>query len=295
LAVGAHTFSVRATDQAGNTDQSPATFTWTIQASSGGSYSHIVWVVMENHGYDQIVNSSSATYIHSLMSTYGALTNMFAESHPSLPDYIAMTSGSTQGITDDNGPSTHPLNVENIFHQLPFGGSRSLEESMPSNCYTSNSGNYAVRHNPETYYTNLGTDCAHYNVPLGASPDLSAKFTFITPNLCHDMHSNSCSGSSDVIKQGDDWLRSFVPQLMNTAQYQAGNTALFITWDEDQGSEGNHIPTIVIDPNSPHTTSACQGTRYTHYSMLRYVEDKFGVARIGGASSANPLDGCFGL
>jgi hypothetical protein len=80
-------------------------------------------------------------------------------------------------------------------------------------------------------------------VPLGSTPDLSAKVTCITPNNCHSMHSNSCSGSSDVIKQGDDWLRSSVPQLLATSHYQAGNTAVFITWDEDQGSESNHIPT----------------------------------------------------
>lgn len=252
---------------------------------------HVVWVVMENHSYDQIIgNTSSAPYINSLAQQYGSATNMQAESHPSLPNYIAMTSGSTQGITDDSNPASHPLSVENIFHQLAGGRSRSLEESMPSNCYKSNASPYAVRHNPEAYYTNLGSDCARYDVPLGPAPDLSAAFTFITPNVCHDMHSNSCSGSADPILQGDQWLRGFVPKLLATPQYRAGNTVIFITWDEGRGS--NQIPTLVLSPTTSHVRSS---TAFTHYSMLRTTEEILGLPLIGGAVSAASMRTAFHL
>jgi phosphatidylinositol-3-phosphatase len=254
---------------------------------------HIVWVVMENRSYEEIIGDTlNDAYINLLAQTYGTATNMHAESHPSLPNYIAMTSGSTQGITDDSGPGSHPLNVPNIFAQLPAGESRSLEESMPSNCYKSDSGNYAVRHNPEVYYTNLGTDCGNFDVPFGSAPDLSAKFTFVTPNLCHDMHSNSCTGSSNIELQGDQFLQAYVPQLLASPQYQAGNTLIVITWDEDSGANGNHIPTILIYPSISHVSS---GVSFTHYSMLKDVEDIFGLPEIGGAQSANSMRLAFGL
>jgi phosphatidylinositol-3-phosphatase len=257
---------------------------------------HVVWVIMENHAYEQIIgDTKDAPYINSLADKFGSATQMFAEGHPSLPNYLAMTSGSTQGITDDSGPSSHPLDVPNVFRQLPGGRSRSLVESIPSHCDRSDSTTYAVRHNPEAYYTNLGTDCASFDVPFGSIPDLSAQFTLIVPNECHDMHSNSCSGSNNLIAQGDQFLQRYVPQLLHSQRYVAGDTVIFITWDEDSGSNRNHIPTLILDPFGAHTTAACQRTHYTHYSMLQYVEDTFGVSRIGGAASANSMRGCFGL
>jgi fibronectin type 3 domain-containing protein len=287
-------YQVTAVDNAGNESAKSATASATPQGSTQPTaYDHIVWIVMENTSYEQIVGSSSAPYINSLVSQFGSATNFHAENHPSLPNYIAMTSGSEQGISDDGNPSSHPLNVENVFHQLPAGASRSLEESMPSNCFKSdstdaNGGKYSAHHNPMAYYTNLGTDCANFDVPLGSSPDLSANFTFITPNQCNNMH--DCS-----ISTGDSFLQGFVPKIMNSSQYQAGKTAIFITWDEDDTNHGNHIPTLIINPNGAHETSACQGTSYTHYSMLRYVEANFGLPPIGSAASANSMAGCFGL
>ena len=298
LACGtAYPLGVVAFDAAGNRS-SQTTLTGTTAACitpppPPNGIQHIVWVVMENHSYEQIIgDTTNDPYINLLAQTYGSATNMHAESHPSLPNYIAMTSGSTQGITDDSGPGSHPLNVPNIFAQLPAGGSRSLEESMPSNCDKSNSGNYAVRHNPEVYYTNLGTDCTNFDVPFGSAPDLSAKFTYITPNLCHDMHSNSCAGSSNVELQGDLFLQSYVPQLLASPQYQAGNTLIIITWDEDSGANGNHIPTILIYPSISHVSS---NVSFTHYSMLKDVEDIFGVTETGGATSATSMRSAFGL
>jgi phosphatidylinositol-3-phosphatase len=255
--------------------------------SPPATYDHVVWVVMENHSYPEIIGSSSAPYINQLASQCGSASNFSAESHPSLPNYIAMTSGSTQGITDDNGPASHPLNVPSIFSQLGTGGWRSLEESMPSNCDLSDSGTYAVRHNPAAYYTNIRTDCATYDVPLGSTPDLSARFTFVTPNLCDDMH--DCSVST-----GDSWLSTFLPKVFGSAEYQAGRTAVFLTWDEDDSSAGNHIATLVIAPSVvPGTTS---GTAFNHYSMLRTSEEMLGLSSfIGNAATATSMRSAFGV
>jgi phosphatidylinositol-3-phosphatase len=129
-------------------------------------YDHVGWVVMENHSFDDVIGSSDAPFINKLADQFGLATDFFAEAHPSLPNYIAMTSGSTQGITDDGPPADHQLQAPSIFSLLPGGGSRSLQESMPSNCFQTDSGEYAVRHNPQAYYVNLGGDCANFNVPL---------------------------------------------------------------------------------------------------------------------------------
>jgi phosphatidylinositol-3-phosphatase len=250
------------------------------------SYDHVVWVVMENHSYSEVVGSASAPYESQLASRCGSASRMFAETHPSLPNYIAMTSGSAQGITDDNGPSSHPLNVPSVF-SLTAGGWRSLEESMPSNCALSNSGQYAVRHNPAAYYTNIRTECASLDVPLASTPDLSARFTFVTPNLCNDTH--DCS-----VQTGDTWLQGFLTKVFASAEYQAGRTAVFLTWDEDDSSMSNQIPTLVAAPSVvPGTAST---TTFNHYSMLRTTEELLGLSPLlGNAATATSMRSAFNL
>jgi phosphatidylinositol-3-phosphatase len=118
---------------------------------------------------------------------------------------------------------------------------------------------------------NLGGDCAQYNVPLLDPPDLSARFTFVTPNLIHDMHNGT-------VADGDKWLSTFVPTVMTSAEYAAGRTAVFITWDEDDsglGAGDNHIPTLVIAPSVPAGTRV--SARLDHYSMLRVTQEMLGL------------------
>jgi hypothetical protein len=250
------------------------------------AWQHIVWIVMENHSYSQVIGSSSAPYENALAGQCGLATNDYAITHPSLPNYVAMTSGDPQGVTDDSGPSSHPLNVPSIFSQLGTGGWRALQESMPSNCYLSGSGQYAVRHNPAAYYTNIRTDCATYDVPLGPTPDISARYTFVTPNLCNDTH--DCSVAS-----GDTWLQTFIPKLTSTPEYRAGSTAIFLTWDEDDMTNVNQIATFVISPSTvPGTKSA---TKFTHYSLLRTTEEMLGLSTLGGAAGATSMRSAFNL
>lgn len=258
---------------------------WAQSARHRHAIQHVVWVVMENKAYSSVVGAGSAPYINRLAHRYGLATDDAAISHPSLPNYIAMTSGSDQGISDDSGPSSHRLNVPSIFSQLPGGASRSLEQGMPSNCAKGDSGKYAVRHNPETYYTNLSRECSRYDVPFGARPDLSARFTFVTPNVINDMHDGS-------VGDGDRFLQTFVPALMASPQYRSGNTVIFITWDENDGTSGNRVPCIVI---SPFTHGTRDGTRYSHYSLLRTTEALLGLPFLGNAKSANSMIGKFGL
>jgi hypothetical protein len=238
---------------------------------------HVVWIMFENVGYS-VVGSPSAPYLNSLAKDCGLATNDFAVSHPSLPNYIALTSGSTQGISDDNEPSAHPLDVTNIFSQLK-GNWRAYAESMPTVCDRVTSGQYAARHNPAVYYTNLAT-CARNDVPLRNPLSLSAAFTMIVPNVCNDMH--SCP-----VATGDAWLKKYVTLILASPQYRARTLALFITFDENDESASNQIPTVVVAPSVPRGLRVA--TRFTHYSLLRTTEALLHLPFLGDARSASSM------
>lgn len=251
-------------------------------------YQHIVWIVFENKEFSQVIGSADAPYINSIANQCGVATSFYAESHPSLTNYIAMTSGSTQGISDDGSPSEHRLAVPNIFQQLGSGW-RALAEAMPANCALSNSGLYAVRHNPAVYYTNVRGQCASQDVPLGARPDLSARFTFVAPSLCNSMHSCSTGQTTtQQVRNGDKWLSTFLPKALASRQYRAGSTAVFVTWDEDDYHHNQHIPTLVLAPSVPRGIKV--GTTFNHYSMLRTTEELLGIGRyVGNAANASSM------
>ena len=252
---------------------------------------HVVWILMENKSPD-VLDSPGAPYLSGLARTYGYAADYRAIAHPSLPNYIALTSGSTHGVSHDwspgvpGQPMTYALDVPSIFSQLPGGRSRSLAESMSRNCERMNSFPYLVRHNPEVYYTNLGSDCSNYDVPFRPTPDLSAAFTFVAPNAINDMHNGT-------IQDGDTFLASFVPKLMATPQYRAGTTVIFITWDESEVDTGpNRVPLIVI---SPYTHRVVDNHAYTHYSLLRTTERLLGLPLLANARTAPSMIGRFGF
>ena len=240
--------------------------------------------MLENVGY-AVVKSPSAPYFNQLATSCGLATNYDAISHPSLPNYIALTSGSTQGITDDNDPSSHPLSVPSIFSQLGSNW-KTLAESMPTACDGVTSGDYAARHNPAVYYTNITASCEQDDVPLTLPMDLSARFTMIVPNICDDMH--SCP-----VTIGDNWLRRMVPQIIRSQEYQSRSLVLVITFDENDGDATNQVPTLVIAPTVPRGIRV--GTAFTHYSLLRTTETLLHLAPLAGAITATSMIAPFHL
>lgn len=253
-------------------------------ASGASHYRHVVWILLENVGYS-VVGSSSAPYFNSLAAHCGLATNNDAVSHPSLPNYIALTSGSTQGITDDGEPSTHPLSVPSIFSELGDRW-RSLVESMPSACDQVTSGTYAARHNPAVYYQSINSVCQTNDVPLTSPLNLSASFTFIVPNICDDMH--SCPVAS-----GDAWLHQTVPQILASPLYQSHQMVLFITFDENNSLASNRVPTLVIAPSVPRGERV--GVAFTHYSLLRTTETLLHVGLLGASGTARSMVAPFHL
>jgi phosphatidylinositol-3-phosphatase len=259
------------------------------------TYAHVIWIWEENHSYSDIIGSPDAPYMNALAQSCGLATNYSAITHPSLPNYIAATSGSTQGIKNDNDPSSNAVAAVSLFEQA--GSAGSYEESMPSNCYLTDSGDYAVRHNPETYYTRIRTACGTDNVPMGTTSSgaflnaLNAgtlpKFAFVTPNVQNDMHNGT-------VAMGDAWLQGWVPKIIASSSYQAGNTVLVITFDEGRRNIGQIVATIVVSPyTTPGTRSA---TAFNHYSLLRTTEELLGIPTyLGNAATATSMRSAFGL
>jgi hypothetical protein len=173
---------------------------------------------------------------------------------------------------------------------------------MPANCDPANSGEYAVRHNPPPYYTTL-TGCSSLDVPYTQlAGDLTngtpPAFSFITPNLIDDMHDGT-------IADGDTWLVSNLPTILNSPEYQNGTTAIFITWDEGAGGKTGEscatntadpsyqVATIVISPSTP--AGATSSALFNHYSLLGTTEQLLGLPALGQASASATMTTAFNL
>jgi hypothetical protein len=239
---------------------------------------HTVVVIMENHAYSDVIGNPSAPYIVSLRNAGANFTDSHAVTHPSEPNYLALFEGDTEGLTDDSCP--HTYHAANLASVLLASGQTFLgySESMPAFGYTGcNSGNYARRHNPWVNYANVP---ATANLPFNAFPadygDLPT-VAYVVPDLCHDMH--DCS-----VATGDAWLAS---QLDGYVQWAMSHNSLFIlTFDEDNGTATNQIATIFVGPM---VQSGDYPTRIDHSSVLRTLEDMYGVPATGKAANTESI------
>jgi hypothetical protein len=270
-------------------------------SGTGGGSAHVQTlfvILMENHDWADIVGSASAPYINSLLAIGAHCENYHNvppsnSQHPSEPNYIWLEAGDNLGLTTDNNPSASNCakGQDHLAKQLSAAGipwKGYMEDISGTICPLTQPGNYAVRHDPFVFFDDVsGTDCSdqtsayciqHVRPYSELAGDLASgqvgKYNFITPNECHDMHSNGCPGSNDVIKQGDDWLSTEIPKLMASQPYLDGG-AIFITWDE--GDSGNApIGMIVLSPLAKVGYSS--NTSLSHSSMLRTAQTVCGVS-----------------
>ena len=276
-------------------------------SATAAKYSKVLVIAEENHSYGEIIGDPAAPYVTMLANTYGTATNMnagYPTGCPSLAAYILLTSGSTQGICDDDNPSAHQLSASSIFSQVDDAGMqwRNYAEDAPDNCAGTNADNdrFLVRHTPAPYYTSEAVRCASWDVPLGTVTSGALHddvvlgtlpaYSFVTPDACGDMHGAPACPGGDV-SIGDAWLRSWIPVIMGGPDYTAGRLVIIITWDEGNSSS-NHIPTVVI---SPTTRGVSSGTAFTHCSTLRATEEILGLGTLGCAANAPSMLGPFHL
>jgi hypothetical protein len=255
---------------------------------------HVLLIVEENTPY---ATAMRLPYIHALADRCGLATNYHGVTHPSLGNYMAMTSGVIPRAMrgSDCSPSLRCRSMAPSLFGQTGGSWRVWAESMPTPCSTATTSLYAVRHTAAPYYYGMRGSCPTHQVRLAAptyglpralATGVFPRFGLIVPNLVHDMHSGcrSC---------GDAWLGTWVPKIVASAPYRNGSTAILITWDEAY-VPGNHVPLIVV---SPYTRPGLRVLRpYAHYALLRSMEDTLHLGHLGLAAIANPgLAGAFGL
>jgi hypothetical protein len=245
--------------------------------------SHVVLMVLENKERGTVVGSPDAPYLNSLVRRYASASRSYAITHPSLPNYLALVSGSTHGITSDC--STCQASGPNLADQLQRAGLswKSYEEGLPRSCFRgATAGRYAKKHDPFAYWSSI--DCRRRVSFTALDADLAAgrlpAFSFIAPDLCHDMH--DCS-----VATGDRFLSQLVPRLLKGL---GPHGYLVLTFDEGSTdaaccggvARGGRIATVVAGPDvAPGRPGAAV---VDHYGVLRTIEDTFGLAHLGGAA-----------
>ena len=271
------------------------------------NFQHVFVIMMENTGYDSLIGNPNAPWINFAASTYGLATNSFGVTHPSQPNYIAATSGSTNGVVNDNDTT---INVPNIVDQLEENGKtwRAYMQSYAL-CATKLDhacGNqlYERKHNPFVSYQDVASNPARMANIVDFSQfasDLSSNnvpdYVWISPDQCTDMHGRAAPATDPcnfnniqgLIATGDAFLRSTVNAIMNS-QAWTGNSVIFITWDESDftgtgplgfgdtsgccdsspGNGGGHVVTLSIS-HSDHAART-SGVAYNHYSILATIE-----------------------
>jgi phosphatidylinositol-3-phosphatase len=254
------------------------------------SFGHVFVIVMENKELGSIIGNRSAPYINGLATQYGLATEYTAVTHPSQPNYLALWSGSTQGVRND-GVHTFAAGAT-LADQVEASG-RSWHvaaQNVPLDCFVGATasggedgvGTYARKHEPAISWTSVSssparcaniTDFSHFDPTVG-------NLWFLVPNLCNDMH--DCSVAS-----GDAFLRTFIPRILGSPVMR--DSVIFLTWDEGSTSSGGggEVPTIAVGPLVKGSfTSAIP---HSHYSLLRTIEQAWGMPCLLSACSANDL------
>jgi phosphatidylinositol-3-phosphatase len=277
----------------------PCGGTWTPATPKPATYKHIIWIWFENKSFGDIIgNTAQAPYLNALAEGCGLATSFYNETHKSTQNYLAAASGYPKGAFQPTLPS--------VFGQGIFW--KTYAESMTTNCQWDNTGKYVRGHNSPVWFGAIKSLCDVYDVPMGSCKPYVAnwctgtpgalyndlygsnfpQFAQIIPNSCHMMH--QC-----LISAGDNFLRIWIPYIMNRSFYKDGSTIVIITFDEGQPfdnvgvdcltvrTEDCHIPTVVV---SPYLNGVKTSRFYSHYSMLKSLEENFRLPLLGHAADS---------
>ncbi|HET7115115.1 MAG TPA: alkaline phosphatase family protein [Hanamia sp.] len=250
---------------------------------------HVIIVIEENHGYDQIIGSDSAAYINKLAREGAVFTDSHGVTHPSQPNYLAIFSGSTQGVTGDQCLqdsaffTTPNLAAALIKRGYSFKG---FGQTMPSSgflkCYYKKSKLtdqmlYGRKHCPwVNWLGNKKNEIPSYlSQPMTSFPKDFNKLptvAFVIPDMDHDMHNLGGPGDSAAIVRGDNWLKKNLNAYIRWAKTH--NSLFILTYDEDQFTAQNRIPTIFVGAN---IKPGKYDEKINHYSVLKTLEAMYGL------------------
>jgi hypothetical protein len=272
-------------------------------AVAAPSFSHVFIVMEENRSYSEVVGSSAMPYLNMLINNYGLATQYFANGHPSLPNYLWITSGGNDRMTLDKCEKTSgPLNVDNAVRELNAAGVswRAYMEDLPSVGWMGcSSGKYRQFLNPFAYYSDIVSSATQQRniVPFSQfitdlTNSSSARYNFITPNLCDNMHSdpacsNGCIGKTGTacLSAADKWLQTNIAPLLNTNIFQPGGDGVLII-SVDEGTTrtygGGQVAWVIVGPRVKAYRST---TFYQHQNTLRLMLEGLGVTKFPQASA----------
>jgi hypothetical protein len=251
------------------------------------SFDHVAVIVFENKEVNAVLGSTDAPTFNAMAKRYARLTSYYGVTHPSLPNYLALVSGTTQGLTATC--TNCVFSARSLADTLEAAGKswKLYAEGLPSRGFTGATyGRYAKKHAPFLYfrdvidvperldhvvpYTELRTDLA-----TGDLPD----FSLIVPDLCNSMH--DCS-----VRTGDAWLRRMLPSLLALP-----DSVVFVVFDEGTTNlrGGGHVAALALG------TTVRRGARFTavktHYGLLRTIEEAWGLPFLGRSAQGKPITG----
>ncbi|MCZ2459690.1 MAG: alkaline phosphatase family protein [Chitinophagales bacterium] len=262
---------------------------------------HIVIVILENHGFNQVIGSPDASYINSLANEGALFTDAHGVAHPSQPNYLAIFSGSTQGISDDKCLKDIQFNTPNLGYSLIHAGFsfRGYAQTIPSAGFTgcfyqkstlTKSYLYGRKHCPWVNWAGDGENqfSPSLSVPMTDFPSDFSKLptvSFVIPDMDNDMHNTLPKGESATIRNGDKWLRKNLSRYVKWAKKH--NSLLILTFDEDNFQIQNHIPTLFVGQM---VRPGKYSNRIDHYNVLRTIEAMYQLPKTGTAEE-NPITG----
>jgi phosphatidylinositol-3-phosphatase len=251
------------------------------------AFAHVVVIVFENKESPSVFGNRAAPTFNSYGRRYAKLTRYFGVTHPSLPNYLALVSGSTQGITTNCTDCV--VDAESLADTVEASGRtwKTYAEGLPAPGFLGPfNGRYAKKHNPFAYFRGIADDPARRArlLPLSRlAPDVRAgtlpSFSLVVPDLCHSMH--DCS-----VGVGDAWLRSQIGKFMKLP-----NTVVFVVFDEGKSSisGGGHTAALALG------RAVRPGSRFTkvtsHYGILRTIEQAWGLPLLGRSARVPPITG----
>src|SRR5712691_277609 len=291
-----------------------ATRSTLTNASSSPYFDYILTIVMENQGINNTYGaqcSGNCTYITGLASAYGLALNYSAVGHPSLPNYLALTSGgnyTTAPFDRDCFPQSNGcfVSAPNIIDSIDSSGRtwRAYMEDYAGECSHTGTTFYLNQHNPFVYFTDINNNATRCSRIVNANPGatgylalptqllsdlnstaIASNYMWLTPNVCNDGH-NICAPLNNTVSQQNQYLSLLVPRILNSTIFRAERAALFIVWDESATTRNNVVTAIWA--GSPVITGYLSTSAYGHYSAIKTIESAWNLPSLTSDDSAAP-------
>jgi hypothetical protein len=279
-------------------------------AGSIPSIQTVFIILMENANWSDIKGSPDAPYLNNSLLPMASYCQQYYNPpglHPSEPNYLWLEAGTNLGIRDDDDPSANHQNTTNhlvtLLRNAGVSWKTYQEDISGADVPLTSTNAYVPHHNPFVYFDDItGTNNPSYSYGIQhirpyneLAADLTnhtvARYNFITPNLCNDMH-DSCPPTDNPLRQCDNWLAAEVPKILNSVAYEHSG-AIFITWDEGASGSDGPIGMIVLSPLT-RGSGYFNNIHYTHSSTLRTFQEIFGVSPLlGDAANATDLSDLF--